>query len=242
MKMIRLEFKTFLLLVFVSVFFSSCSSDDDSPKNQAPDAFDLTGIADGASSISLNPTLSWNSTTDPDGDAITYDLYLDTVNPPKTLLVESSSETNFTSTENLERGTTYYWHVVAKDGNGGKTQSETYTFTTLTSISSDFLIGKWFFDSTEGRDALNPCEKTSYIEFFDDGTSISILYDENQDGECVAIVGGEFTIELLSESSIKFTDIDDGDFFITEIISFSETELVLLDFAFVNMNATLIKQ
>lgn len=242
MKMIRLEFKTFLLLLFVSVFFSSCSSDDDSTKNQAPDAFDLTGIADGDSNISLNPTLTWNSTTDTDGDAITYDVYLDTVNPPNTLLAENLTLTSFTSTENLERATTYYWHVVAKDSNGGKTQSSTYSFTTQAEINSDFLIGKWFFDSVEGRDAINACEKTSFIEFFDDKTAISILYDENMDGECVAIVGAEFTIELLSESSIKFTDIEDGDSFTTEIISFNDTELVLLDFAFIDMSTTLIKE
>ncbi|MEO9076336.1 MAG: hypothetical protein ABI263_03460, partial [Gelidibacter sp.] len=92
--------KIWILIAFISIL-SSCSSDDDSVKNQAPNAFNLIEVTDGATNSVLNPTFSWNSTTDPDGDAITYDLYLDTVNPPKTLLVESSSETNFTSTENL---------------------------------------------------------------------------------------------------------------------------------------------
>lgn len=250
--MIRLELKTLSFLLLAAFCFSSCSSDDDSAKNQAsdddgvenqaPKAFDLTGMADGAKDITLKPTFSWNATTDPDGDAVTYDLYLDTVNPPKTLLAENSSETSFTSTDNLQRATLYYWNVVAKDGNGGNTQSKTYTFTTQAEINSDFLIGKWFFDSVEGRDSITTCEKKSYIEFFDDRTAVSVLYDLNLDGNCVAIVGGEYTIELLSESSIEFTVIEDGDSFVTKIISFSENELVLLDFAFINVNATLIKQ
>ncbi len=68
------------------------------------------------------------SAIDPDGDAINYDVFIDTVNPPA-----NQVETNTTVTQltlSLNSNTTYYFRVIAKDGTGNETES-LRSFTTL---------------------------------------------------------------------------------------------------------------
>ena len=65
------------------------------------------------SNISINTTLSWNC-GDPEGDIITYDVYLDTNNPPTTVLSTGQPENSF-DPGGLDYGTTYYWRIVAHD-------------------------------------------------------------------------------------------------------------------------------
>jgi hypothetical protein len=72
-------------------------------------------------------TLEW-AATDVDNDSLTYDVYVDTVNPPvvklgndisvKTLLLDVTASTN------------YYWYVVVKDGKGGVTIGQVWNFKT----------------------------------------------------------------------------------------------------------------
>jgi fibronectin type 3 domain-containing protein len=73
-------------------------------------------------------TLSWTA-TDVDNDALTYDVYLDTVSNPVAKVSENQSETVFNAT-NLLSGTTYYFKVVVKDNNGGATIGQVWSFKT----------------------------------------------------------------------------------------------------------------
>ncbi|RFN58913.1 fibronectin type III domain-containing protein [Marixanthomonas ophiurae] len=122
---------TLLALLVVSVF--SCSKDDDSPNpgNQAPDSFNLITVPDGSTDVDLNPTFSWEPAIDPDGDAVSYDVYLDTENPPTTAVASNLSDITYIPQDNLNSGDTYYWAVVAKDGNQGETLSNVASFTTV---------------------------------------------------------------------------------------------------------------
>jgi len=121
---------TLLALMVVSVF--SCSKDDDSPNpgNQAPESFNLITVADGSSNVDLKPTFSWEPAIDPDGDAVSYDVYLDTENPPTTAVASGLGDITYTPQDNLNPDETYYWAVVAKDGNQGETLSNVASFTT----------------------------------------------------------------------------------------------------------------
>jgi outer membrane protein assembly factor BamB len=83
--------------------------------------------SNGATNISLTPTLSWEA-SDPDGDTLTYNLYLSTEASPE--LYQEGIETNSIEVGPLENGTTYYWRVEAKDGKGGVTSSPIWSFTT----------------------------------------------------------------------------------------------------------------
>ena len=92
--------------------------------------------------------LQWYIATDSDGDEIRYDLYFGTTSDPPllasnlyngwmrnngslefvTLLGNTMEYINSEALVTAE--TTYYWKVVAKDGNGGETSSAVFTFST----------------------------------------------------------------------------------------------------------------
>ncbi|MBI5631614.1 MAG: hypothetical protein HY921_12115 [Elusimicrobia bacterium] len=86
--------------------------------NQPPAPF--AGLS-GSGSVSTRATsqlLSWKSSTDPDGDALTYGLFLST-SPAFLPVIQQSTSTSFNLA--FEYGTTCYWHVEAYDGFGGTT-------------------------------------------------------------------------------------------------------------------------
>lgn len=222
--------KTWILIAFIALISSCTSDDDDSTKNQAPNSFNLIEVADGTTNSALNPIFSWNASTDPDGDAVSYDLYLDTTNPPTTLIAGKLSETNYTSEASLAHETTYYWSIAANDGNGGKTQSKVFNFTTRAELNSEFLLGRWFLIGSEGQDPATECEKTSYTEFSNNGKNYTLLNIDGTDGTCISFVDGEHNFELISENTIEFTHDGDGETFETEIISINDNTMVLKGF------------
>jgi uncharacterized protein (TIGR02145 family) len=67
-----------------------------------------------AENLETEIILSWQG-GDPNGDAVSYDVFLDTVNPP---VSKVSKVTNITSVRvaNLKSAMTYYWKIVASDG------------------------------------------------------------------------------------------------------------------------------
>ena len=83
----------------------------------APDmASTLTGIT--------SQNLSWSG-SDIDNDIVSYDVYIDAVNPP-IALVGNTANTNLDVT--VAAGNTYYWRVVTKDSQGNNSQSEIFEF------------------------------------------------------------------------------------------------------------------
>ncbi len=96
-------YKNLLLkCIALTLVFTSCSKDDDSkPKNQAPDTFKLIAVANNATNVGVSPTFSWNIAADPDGDAVSYDLYIDSNENPTTLFAENITATNYQLQERL---------------------------------------------------------------------------------------------------------------------------------------------
>jgi ribosomal protein L31 len=90
------------------------------PSNPSP--------ANGSTNVPLNVTLSWIG-GDPDGDKVTYDVYLGT-DPSKLPLYTTTTEPSV-SVSNLKKYTTYYWYVVAKDDKGLSAKSPVWMFITL---------------------------------------------------------------------------------------------------------------
>ena len=93
------------------------------PSNQPPAAVTNPGIPDGATNVTLTPTLSWNAASDPNpGDVVVYYVYFGTSpNPP---LAFSGSTTNWLPGQ-LQARTTYYWYVVARDNHNAQSTSST---------------------------------------------------------------------------------------------------------------------
>jgi hypothetical protein len=98
--------------------------------NDPPNSFNLINPDPDAEVSSLTPALSWNNSTDKDGDVITYGVTVfndagltDTVTQGLDLPENVSGSTSWIDTLPLINHNTYYWHVVAKDSLGAKTKS-----------------------------------------------------------------------------------------------------------------------
>ena len=110
-----------------------CNNDDENVVdivNQAPNSFDLLKVADGAINIDVLPEFTWQAATDPDGDVVSYDLYLGTEANPTKLYKDNLASPNFKVQERLYLLNDYYWKVVAKDSKGNTTESNVSHFTT----------------------------------------------------------------------------------------------------------------
>ena len=73
--------------------------------------------------------LQWTASDVDIADTLTYDVYVDTVTPPVTLVGDNQTADSYSAT-NLISGTPYYWKVVVKDGKGGQTIGQIWNFTT----------------------------------------------------------------------------------------------------------------
>ena len=98
------------------------------PVNNPPGTFGLISPEADNQHEGLLPTFSWEAAIDPDGDAVTYDLYIGTETNPQTVLATAISDTTFVPNENLELFANYHWKVVAKDGKGGEINSAVQKF------------------------------------------------------------------------------------------------------------------
>ncbi len=84
---------------------------------------------DGATGIGLNVDLSWTG-GDPDGDPVTYDVYFEANDPtPDDLKSDDQTETTY-DPGSMDKDTTYYWQIIAKDDHGASTDGPIWNFTT----------------------------------------------------------------------------------------------------------------
>ncbi len=95
--------------------------------NHVPFAPELVTPANNSNTSEVSIDLKWN-TSDVDDDALIYDVYFDTANPPVTKVGNDLSEKKMNVT--LSPTTTYYWKVIVKDGNGGKSIGQVWSFQT----------------------------------------------------------------------------------------------------------------
>lgn len=99
------------------------------PPNRVPlPPSDPTPV-DQATGVPISASLGW-ACSDPDGDALTYSVYLDIVNPPLRLLSAGLSGRS-AQPDSLSHNQTYYWQVEAADDLGLSTTGPVWTFTTL---------------------------------------------------------------------------------------------------------------
>jgi hypothetical protein len=103
-------------------------TEGDGVKNHLPFSPDLitptaNETIDGTSAI-----LKW-SAADVDNDTLTFDIYFDTASDPLTKVSENQLETTY-AVSNLTAATTYYFKVVVKDGKGGETIGQVWSFST----------------------------------------------------------------------------------------------------------------
>jgi hypothetical protein len=169
-----------LVIIFTALFLTTnCTKDEGNgniPTVNLPPATPINPTpADNADSISIVPTLGWSVCTDPENDAVTYDIYLGKTNPPA--LIKSNSLLNSYKPDTLATHTKYYWKVIAKDSKNKTASSAVWNFTTaapvqlpgnLAVLVCDALQTYWggaevFLYKTES-DRTNDPQRTSYYQ------------------------------------------------------------------------------
>ena len=160
------------LFFLVPLLFIGCS-DDDGPGsigNLPPESFSLTSVYDGTVNVDVKPTFVWESTIDPEGEGITYDLYVDTLYNPQTLVAENLVSTTYTLSNRLSLNTEYHWKVIAKDEKGGRTKSQSiFEFSTREITTGTLVTNTAAFGARKGHSAV----------VFDDRLWVIGGYDES---------------------------------------------------------------
>lgn len=96
--------------------------------NNAPAAPSSPAPSDGLTNVLPDADLSWTA-SDPDtGDALVYDVYFGTSDPPDTAATDLAGPV-FDPGE-MAYNTTYYWRIVARDSHGAETSGPLWSFST----------------------------------------------------------------------------------------------------------------
>ena len=119
--------KKILFVLVVALFLMiGCSDKSTEPDNEAPGIPFNPVPADSLLNVSVNAGLSW-SCIDSDGDELSYDVYFGTITDSFLVSTGQSDSTYIAGVMNYE--TTYYWKIVASDGEY-ETISPVWTFST----------------------------------------------------------------------------------------------------------------
>ncbi|MGY5355619.1 hypothetical protein [Wenyingzhuangia sp. IMCC45467] len=100
-------------------------TEDEGELNYLPFAPTLIFPENNSELIEDSVTLNW-SAEDADDDVLVYDIYLGTDKADLQIIAENLSEVKYDAVLNTK--TSYYWKVVAKDGKGGSTISQVWSF------------------------------------------------------------------------------------------------------------------
>lgn len=128
--------KTFIYILTISLSLLSCGGGDDNPPipepiNNSPSKPSAVAPSNNLLCIDNNVTFEWTECTDPDGDAISYQLEIATDNQFTQNVQTRSNITALSVLLTLEKGVAYYWRVKAVDSkNMAGEPSNTFQFYT----------------------------------------------------------------------------------------------------------------
>ena len=149
---------------------------------------------DASTGVSLDTRLGWLC-YDPDGDNVTFDVYLGTSpNPPK--IASNQTSIIYRLDETLSPGTKYYWRIIAWDSHGAKTVGPLWSFTTaanqdpvIENVTYEVGLEGWIYFNLIAEDYDG--EIISYFWDFGDGAT-----SEEQNPSHSYAAEGEYTGEL----------------------------------------------
>lgn len=131
-RMIMKQFTQILSTIVLSLYAFGCTNTSSShtDRNHAPNIPSDPSPANGATNVSITPTLSWTA-TDPDDDVLTHGVFVSTNINFTTFVYDLglTAPTDYFSSP-LSYSTQYYWMVYAEDGQD-TTWSPKWSFTTM---------------------------------------------------------------------------------------------------------------
>ena len=107
--------------------------------------------------VPLDQKLTWRKVSDPDGDPVTYDVYLDNwlsadKGPATTLVSADQTDTTYAPTGGFSAGSGYTWHVEAKDDKRGKIGSPALDFST---VPPPFTVTSTAFNDGDAKSSVD---------------------------------------------------------------------------------------
>ena len=144
-----------ILVVMLVAMLSFCKTTGSS--NDKPNAPSNPTPADNSTNLGIAPLLQWEC-TDPEGDPLTYDVYLGTNPNPGAaeLVAQDLTVANF-NPGILGYVAKYYWKIVAHDDQKGSTSGPIWNFTTMgftedfsDGVANNFVFedGRWYVASS----------------------------------------------------------------------------------------------
>ncbi|THD67890.1 hypothetical protein E7Z59_09580 [Robertkochia marina] len=110
-----------VIILFLCLGQVACDNDGAENMNEGPLTPELVAPEDNVLLQSTLVTFQWNSVTDPEGEAITYNLQVST-KPDFTNIIFSNTLTEPRYETTLEIGKYYYWRVRAKDASNNTSE------------------------------------------------------------------------------------------------------------------------
>jgi formylglycine-generating enzyme len=151
------QFKSSHWIIFIlalSLLGIYCSKNSSNPVDSGTNASPASpSPSDGAIAQPNSLSLQW-SCTPSSGEALSYDIYFGTTNPPTTTIATSVSQLTVAQAS-LANLTAYYWQVVAKSSKGTSTKGPVWQFTT--GIAGMVLVQGGAF--AMGSDSISSYEK-----------------------------------------------------------------------------------
>jgi len=178
--------------------------------------------ADQSTDVDGSAQLTWNGSSDPEGDAITYSVYASTDPAALVQQVSDLSVTNFQLTA-LNPGETWYWKVTATDDHGNATSSDTWQFTTLLTQPSTYVVSGRIIDGTQQPVAGINIEGFPMAVVTDANGHYSVNVPAGWSGQ-VAPVSANRTFDPPSRDYSNITADIEGHDYVTALINGIENE------------------
>jgi hypothetical protein len=208
------------------------------PTNDPPNAPQYDTPTDGSEGLESPVSLMWTG-SDPDGDAVTYDVLVGTT-PTNLQPTVTNLGVPQHDAQGLAASATYFWQVVTIDPDGARTEGEVLQFKTAPDVTPPQFV-------TPPRDTL-ATSTTILIQWDTDETSTSVvrlgllpdLADSTDFGvegsDVFRVLRHQVTISNLAPSTTYYFNASSSDLFgnlgVSDIASFVtlEPEFILGDF------------
>ncbi|TXK72106.1 lipocalin family protein [Mesonia sp. HuA40] len=93
-------------------------------------------------------------------------------------------------------------------------------------VKQMLMSGKWYLEKVDEND-VTPCEKTTFIHFYDENNFSYARYYSFNDIDCVIVDSKSGAFELINDTIIKVIYSETSETVEYEIISISNSEFIL---------------